>query len=371
MRDSNAATGPDGLPPALVNLDGFRELARSRLEPKLFDYIDGGAGDELTCARNRHDLDAIRFAPLAFRDVTKVDIGWNGRMGDFALPIGLSPSALHQLVCEQGELATAAAARDARVPMIVSMMSSFAMEDIAATSKHGALWLQTYVLKDRQLGRDMVARAEQSGFKALVVSAGCPVLGRRDRNIANQFVLPHTISAGNFRKGPTVDPNHPIHSFPAAQPDPGATWHDLESLVSATSLPVIVKGVVNPDDVEAALGAGVAGLVVSNHGGRQLDGTISAIAALPAVARAVCGRVPLLVDGGFRRGIDVVKAIALGADAVLLGRAVMWALAADGERGVGQALAMLGAEFENAMQLLGCASVTELREKANSVLIQA
>jgi len=372
LRLPNAAPNtPAAAPQALreiVNLDDFRRRARSALDAKLFDYIDGGAGDELTCAANRDDLDAIRFAPLAFKDVSAVETGWGGPLGDFALPVGLSPSAMHMLVCPDGELATAAAARDSKIPMIVSMMSSRSIEEIAAVSEHQALWLQSYVLEDRSLGDELVRRAERSGFKAIVLSAGCPVMGKRDRNLANGFTLPATIEAGNFAKGDAVDHNNPIHSFPGAQPDPAATWSDVRKAIAASSLPVLIKGITNAIDVERALDAGVAGLIVSNHGGRQLDSTISAIQALPRVARAVNGRVPVLVDGGFRRGTDIVKALTLGADAVLLGRPILWALAVAGEQGVAKAIALLGDELTNALQLLGCSSLSDLRENAGAIL---
>jgi isopentenyl diphosphate isomerase/L-lactate dehydrogenase-like FMN-dependent dehydrogenase len=352
----------------IVNLDGYRELALAKLSPGLADYIDGGAGDELTCAANRRDIDAIHLSPLAFRDVSRLDLRWMGSLGDYALPIGLSPSAMHRLVHEQGELATASAARAIGVPVIISMMASCSMEDIADYSHHDALWLQTYLLKDRGLGLDLVRRAENAGFKAIVVSAGCPEMGYRDRNIANGFTLPSDINAAHFPKTDRLEHNNPIHSFDGASPDPGATWRDLEVFIKATSLPVVVKGIINSVDVAPALSSGAAGLIVSNHGGRQLDGTISSIRALPDIANAVAGRVPVLIDGGFRRGVDVVKALALGADAVLLGRAVMWALAVNGEQGVTASLEMLANEFANAMRLVGCATIDELRTNAASIL---
>lgn len=352
----------------IVNLDDFRTAARSKIGPDLFDYIDGGAGDELTCNANRRDLDAVQFAPLVFRDVAQVDLRWSGPLGKFALPIGLGPSAMHRLVHERGELATASAAKATNVPMIASMMASYAIEEIAAHSRHDALWLQTYVLQDRGLGRELVRRAEQAGYRAIVISAGCPVMGKRDRNIANRFTLPNTVTAANFRKTDVLDHNNPIHLFEGAAPDPGVTWRDLEVLIANTALPVVIKGILNAADVGQALASGAAGLIVSNHGGRQLDGTISTIRALPDVAEAVAGRVPVLIDGNIRRGTDVVKALALGADAVLLGRTVMWALATGGEHGVTSALELLADEFANALRLAGCSSIAELRANASAIL---
>jgi isopentenyl diphosphate isomerase/L-lactate dehydrogenase-like FMN-dependent dehydrogenase len=368
QHEPGAGAQPRAAGRPIVNLDDFRTAARSKIGPDLFDYIDGGAGDELTCAANRRDFDAIQLAPLVFRDVAQVDLRWSGPLGQFALPIGLSPSAMQRLVHEHGELATAGAANTVNVPMIVSMMASCALEEIAAHSRHNAVWLQTYVLKDRVLGSELIRRAEQAGFKAIVVSAGCPVMGKRDRNLANGFTLPNTVRAANFHKTDALDHNNPIHSFDGAAPDPGVTWRDLENLIAETELPVVIKGIINAADVAPALASGAAALIVSNHGGRQLDGTMSAIRALPDVVDAVAGRVPVLIDGGIRRGIDVVKALALGADAVLLGRTVMWALAAGGERGVTSALEILADEFANALRLVGCATIAELRANASAVL---
>jgi len=370
LRCPGVAAQPIAALRRMVNLDDFRTAARSKIGPNLFDYIDGGAGDELTCKTNRHDLDAIQLAPLVFRDVAELDLRWSGSLGLFALPIGLSPSAMHRLVHERGELATASAAKTTNVPMIASMMASCTMEEIAAHSRHDALWLQTYVLEDRALGTELIRRAERAGFKAIVVSAGCPVMGKRDRNIANAFALPETVSAANFRKSGALDHNNPIHSFEGARPDPRVTWRDLERVIANTALPVVIKGIINAADVAPALAAGAAGLIVSNHGGRQLDGTMSTIRALRGVADAVAGRVPVLIDGGIRRGTDVVKALALGADAVLLGRTVMWALAAGGEDGVTSAIEILADELANAMRLAGCATIAELRANAASIVRQ-
>ncbi|MDQ1159624.1 isopentenyl diphosphate isomerase/L-lactate dehydrogenase-like FMN-dependent dehydrogenase [Sphingomonas sp. SORGH_AS 950] len=354
----------------VIKIEDFKRQAKELLDPKLFDYIDGGAGDEITCASNSRDIDAIRFAPFAFRNVSAVDIRWQGALGEFSLPVGLSPSAFHELVCPEGEAATAAAAGEAGIPMVVSMLSSRSIEELASARGKRSLWLQTYLLEDRTLTESLIRRAEQAGFQAIVLSAGCAAMGRRDRNLTNGFTLPTSITAGNFTKGQAVDYNNPIHSFPGARPDPSATWQEVRAIVEMSRLPVIIKGIVNPADAAYALEAGVTAIIVSNHGGRQLDGTISTIAALPFIVRAVGGRVPILVDGGFRRGTDVVKALALGADAVLFGRATLWALAIGGQRGVTNAISLLRAEIVNTLQLLGCSSLSDVKANGEAILIR-
>jgi (S)-2-hydroxy-acid oxidase/4-hydroxymandelate oxidase len=354
--------------PPIVNLDGFRRAAEARLDKAVFDYVDGGAGDELTRRANRAAFDAVRLSPLVLRDVREVDTRWSGPLGSFAAPIGISPTALHRLVHPDAEVATARAARARGVPMIVSMMASCPIEEIAAQSGHPDLWLQTYVLEDRGLGRELIGRGEAAGCTAIVVTVGCPVMGKRDRNLLNRFALPAWIAPANFARVAAGDHNNPIHSFAGATLDAGATWDDVAAIAAGTKLPVLVKGVLNPRDVAPALASGAAGIMVSNHGGRQLDGSQSSLGALAAVAEAVGGRVPLLVDGGVRRGTDVAKALALGADAAFIGSGALWALAVDGERGVADALAILADEFANALALLGCADVAALRRDAPALV---
>ncbi|MGW5052674.1 alpha-hydroxy acid oxidase [Actinokineospora sp. NPDC004072] len=349
-----------------ASLDDFRAAARGRLPQDVFDYIDGGACDEITLAANRRDFDAIALSPLCLRDVREVDLTTAVLGQTCPLPLGISPTALHRLVADEGEVATARAAAQLRVPMVVSAMSSVALAEVA--EHHTRLWLQTYLFEDRGVTLDLVRRAEEAGYRAVVLTVGCPVAGKRDKNIRNRFTLPPGVSAANFAQRNRVDHNNPIHSFDGAALDPSATWPDVERLRAATDLPVVLKGIVNPRDVGPALDVGASALVVSNHGGRQLDTTVSAIRALPEVAAAAAGRLPLLVDSGFRRGTDVLKALALGADAVLLGRPVLWALAAGGAPAVVDALTLLADELRTAMRLVGCASIADLRREAAGIL---
>jgi isopentenyl diphosphate isomerase/L-lactate dehydrogenase-like FMN-dependent dehydrogenase len=355
-------------PPSPVRIDDFRTLAKSEIPSDVFDYIDCGAGDEITVHANRRDMDDLRLLPLSLRNVSDPDLSVSLFGRSFAAPLGFGPTAFHRLVHDDGEVATARAAKTANVPMAVSVMSSVALEEVAARSGHDDLWFQTYIFKDRALTTRLVRRAEEAGYRCVVVTVGCPVPGKRDKNIANRFALPASVTAANFERSDVVVHNNPISSVDGAELDTSLTWRDIEWLQRTAELPIILKGVLNPHDVAPALDVGIAGMVVSNHGGRQLDTTMSTIAILPEIAAAVSGRVPLLVDSGFRRGTDILKAIALGADAVLLGRPVVWALAVDGESGVIDAVGMLTEELRLAMQICGCATLTDIRRNAAAIL---
>jgi (S)-2-hydroxy-acid oxidase/4-hydroxymandelate oxidase len=352
----------------LVTIDDFRAVAMTRVPSAIFDYIDSGACDEITVNANRGDFDAIALLPFCLRDVCQLDLSVNLLSKSFQFPIGFSPTALHRLVDEDGEISTARAAKELRVPMIVSSMSSITLEDVVAGSGNECLWFQTYILRDRGFTKDLVHRAEDAGYKAIVVTVGCPVTGKRDKNIRNRFRLPDDVTAANFTQRDRADHNNPIHSFDGAELDASVTWRDVELLRDGTKLPVIVKGIMNPLDVAPALDLDLSALILSNHGGRQLDTTMSTIRALPEVAEALSGRIPLLIDSGFRRGTDILKAIALGADAVMLGRPVVWALAVDGRDGVVKAVNLLVEELRTAMRIAGCASLRELRENAPSIM---
>jgi (S)-2-hydroxy-acid oxidase/4-hydroxymandelate oxidase len=351
-----------------LKIDDYRTLAKATLPRSIFDYIDGGAGDEVTRRANRHDLQGIRLRPLCLRDVGEIDLSSHLLGHQFRIPVGFSPTGLHRLVHDRGEVSAARAAGKLDLPMVVSSMSSIPLEEIARQSGNQNLWFQTYVFKDRGLTKDLIRRAEQAGYACIVVTLGCPVVGRREKNIRNRFVLPDGVTAANFgRTGMTVH-NNPIHSAAGAELDPSVTRQDIAWLRDSTNLPIVLKGIMNSLDVPVALDLGAAGLVVSNHGGRQLDTTESTIRALPDIVAAVDGRVPVLVDGGFRRGTDVLKAIALGASAVLLGRPVMWALAVAGREGVIDAFSLLAEELRLAMQLVGCANFDHLRRDAAGIL---
>lgn len=294
-------------------------------------YWDGGAGDELTLGEASAAWTRLRLRPRVLRDVSAVDTSLELLGSRLATPVLAGPTALHGLAHPDGEAATARGATDAGSLLVVSTRSSRPLEEVPAA---GPWWLQTYVVRDRGLTRALVQRAAAAGATALVLTGDTPYLGQR---AVGRDPLP-----------------------PAQEQDPSVGLEVVAELAEAAGLPVLVKGVLRGDDALACLDAGAAGIVVSNHGGRQLDRAVATAGALPEVVDAVAGRAPVLVDGGLRCGLDVLCALALGADAVLLGRPVLWALAADGAAGVQACLDALTADLAHAMGLAGARSLSAL-----------
>ena len=351
---------------APITIADYESLARARMDPGAFDYYAGGAGDEQTLAANRAAFSKVFLRPRVLGGVGTVDLSLELLGSQLAMPVLLAPTAFHRLAHSEGELATARAAGAAGTILCVSTVSTFPLEEIAAAAT-GPLWFQLYVYKDRGLTEDLVRRAERTGYRALVLTADTPKLGSRERDLRNAFQLPEGITLANFSA------THPLVSNPGPKGghahfqsyvqylfDDSLTWDAITWLRSITRMPILVKGVLTPEDARLAVQAGVAGIIVSNHGGRQLDGAESTLRALPRVADAVAGAVPVLMDGGVRRGADVLKALALGARAVLIGRAYLWGLAVEGEAGVRHVLELLRAELELAMALSGTPTIASI-----------
>ena len=354
---------PDPPPPHPLNLLELEELAAAALEPHAYDYYRSGAGEELTLARNRAAFAELELLPRVLVDVTSVDLATRVLGTETSLPIAVAPTAFHRLADTEGEIATARGAAAAGAVMCLSSLSNTSMEDVAAArgAEDAPRWFQLYVFRDRAVTRDLVERAEAAGYSAIVLTVDAPILGRRERDVRNEFELPPGLGIACVGDGVSApDGESGLAAYFATMLDASLDWDDLEWLVSLTSLPVAVKGVHRADDATRALAAGASGVIVSNHGGRQLDTVPATIDMLPAIADAVGGEVDVLLDGGIRRGIDVVKALALGADAVLIGRPVLWALASGGAPGVEAAIAMLAAETREAMTLCGARTVAEL-----------
>jgi len=344
-----------------LTLDDYEIIARERLERSAYDYYAGGAGDERTLAANRTAFDAITLRPRVLVDVSTTDTATTvlGQPIDF--PVMLAPTAFNRLAHPDGEMAAARAARASGTIMIGSTLSTCALEEVSGACG-GGLWFQLYVYKDRTMTQELVARAEGCGYQALVLTVDTPLLGRRYRDIRNNFVLPEGISMKNFEAAMTSATRWGAHSSFSAYVhdlfDPTLTWTAVEWLRAQTRLPIVVKGILTAEDAELAVGAGVNGVIVSNHGGRQLDGAAASIVALPEVVDAVAGRAEVLMDGGIRRGTDVLKALALGARAVCIGRPYLWALATSGEDGVRDVLRLLREELSLAMALSGRPTIT-------------
>jgi 4-hydroxymandelate oxidase len=338
---------------ALVNVSDFEEAARRRLATPVYNYIAGAAGDEISLRRNRSAFDALLLKPRVLRDVSRLDTAVELFGVRQKAPILLAPTAYHRMVHPEGELATARGAAAAGATMVISSIATTTVEEIAATAG-GALWFQLYVLPDRAFTRDLVQRAEAAGCRALCITVDTPVLGTRNREMRDRFGLPPGLDRANLRGLEGARAGH----FDAGGVynevlDPALTWDGIDWIRSFAKVPVVLKGILAPEDARLAVEHGVAGIIVSNHGARNLDTTPATIEALPAVAEAVAGRLTILLDGGVRRGTDVVKALALGARAVLVGRPYLWGLAAAGAEGVERVLELLRTELLAAMALCG------------------
>jgi 4-hydroxymandelate oxidase len=336
----------------------FEAAARERLDPVHYDYYAGGAQDEITLAENESAFRKLRLLPRVLRGSDKRDLSVELLGSRSSMPILVAPTAFHRLAHADGELATARAAALAGTIMIVSMASTTAIEDIAAAAREvapdPALWFQLYLQPDLEFTEAIVRRAETAGVQAFVVTVDSPVLGRRERDDRNDFHdLPSGLVVENLRNvGENRSGGNASHVRDIVM-SAGLSWEHIAWLRSKTKLPVLIKGVLHAEDARLAVHHGVAGIVVSNHGGRQLDTVPATIDVLPEIAAAVGGAMPVLLDGGIRRGTDVVKALALGADAVGVGRPIVWGLAAGGREGVSQVLELLREDFDEALAQCG------------------
>ncbi|WP_343240505.1 aminotransferase class I/II-fold pyridoxal phosphate-dependent enzyme [Streptomyces sp. SID14515] len=339
--------------PALT-LDDYAELARTAVDPDVWDFIQGGAGEERTLASNVRAFDRVRLRPRVLSGVARADASTTVLGRRWAAPLGIAPMAYHTLVRPEGELATVRAAGSAGLPTVVSTFAGRAFEELAQAAS-SPLWLQVYCFRDRTTTRHLIERAENAGFEALVLTVDTPRLGRRLRDLRNDFRLPPGIVPVNL---PDADYSSPA-AHGRAEIDPALDWSVVSWLRSVSTLPILLKGIMTSDDAVRAVEAGVDGVIVSNHGGRQLDGGQATLEALGEISSSVAGRCPVLVDGGIRRGTDALAALALGADAVLLGRPVLHGLAVDGERGVSQVLDILVEELADALVLTGTASAAD------------
>jgi lactate 2-monooxygenase len=350
-----------------VSMEGLEDKARSVMKAEAFDYVAGGAGAEDTVYANRTAFGRWRIVPRILCDVARRDLRVALLGTTLRVPVMLAPIGVLSIVHGDGDLAVARAARAFEVPMILSSAASCTMEAVAAALGDATRWFQLYWPKNDELAASFIDRAEKAGYGAIVVTLDTYLLGWRERDIQNAYLpffhgagLANYFSDPVFRAAvggdPQSNPGRAIEYFGQIFSDPARTWNDLQRLCESTQLPVIVKGVLHPDDARQAVDRGAAGVIVSNHGGRQLDGAIAALDALPPVVAAVGEKTTVLFDSGIRGGADVFKAVALGARAVLLGRPYVYGLAVGGEEGVRDVLANLIADIDLAVGLAGCAS---------------
>ena len=337
--------------------------ARQRLDPAVYDYIAGGADDEITLRANEAAFAHINLLPRVLRGAGPAHLQTAILGHRISLPILISPTAFHRLAHPEGECATARAAAAAGTVMIVSMASTVAIEEVAAASREAArgesgLWFQIYLQPDLGFTESLMRRAEAAGCSALVITVDSPTFGGRGRDLHNGFNdLPAGMCCENLREPMNGNDRGKARQivFP-----PELSWKNLEWLRKVTELRIVLKGIVHPEDAKLAIRHGADAVLISNHGGRQLDTVPATIDLLPAIVDAVDGKIPLLLDGGIRRGTDVVKALALGAKAVAIGRPALWGLALAGEAGVTQVLEILRSELDRALTLCGYSSVRDL-----------
>jgi isopentenyl diphosphate isomerase/L-lactate dehydrogenase-like FMN-dependent dehydrogenase len=335
-----------------LNVAEYEALAAVKLDPGAFGFFAGGANDEHTLRENVAAFTRWQLRPRMLRGVTTPNAATSVLGQEIALPVLVAPVAYQRTAHPDGEVATARAALAAGTIMCLSTFATASAADVAATGAQR--WYQLYVPRDEGLARELCRQARELGFAALVVTVDLPVPGRRERDLRTGFVVPSHYELPAVRRfGQRPDEVGEVIS-------PALSWADLDALAAEAGLPVLVKGILTAEDARLACEHGLAGIVVSNHGGRQLDGVPATLDVLPEIVEAVDGRLEVLLDGGVRRGTDVVKALALGARAVLAGRAPLWGLVVDGEAGVQRVLELLRAEIELALQLLGCETPAEL-----------
>jgi 4-hydroxymandelate oxidase len=349
----------------ILNLDSLEARARERLDPMLFDYIAGGSGDEWTLRENREAWSRIQLLPRMLRGVGTRDQRATVLGTPVSFPVLVPPMGFHGLCHADAELATSRGAARAGTVFVASTVSNRSLEAIAEASS-GPRWFQLYVYRDKEITRDLVQRAAAAGYTALCLTVDTPLAGQRERDRRNRLRMPAHLGLENFpaahaeRHKSENEGESALARYIADMWDANLTWDDVDWLRSISPLPVIIKGVLAPDDATLSVEHGAAAVIVSNHGGRQLDGVPAPITMLSPIVDAVGGRIEVLLDGGVRRGTDVLKALALGARAVLVGRPVLWGLTLDGEAGVVAVLEHLRAEIDLAMALAGCATLNDI-----------
>jgi 4-hydroxymandelate oxidase len=350
---------PDPRLASTFRLTEFEAIARERMAPAAFDYVTGGAGDEETLAENLAAWRRRVLRPRVLVDVSTVDLSADVLGAWVSMPVAIAPMASHGLAHPDAEVAAARAAATAGVPFTLSTMSTRSIEEVAAAAPDGIRWFQLYVQRDRGLARALTERAAAAGYRAIVLTVDLPVLGIRERERRHGFTL--DVPLGNF-----TSRTHAEGSLPATFAAPGGvrheslTWAAIAEIRAWTGLPIVLKGILTGEDAALAVEHGADAIVVSNHGARQLDRVAAPVDVLEEVVEAVDGRAEVWVDGGVRRGIDVVIACALGASCVLIGRPILWALAAGGEAGVDRALTIVREELEVALALVGAPTTARI-----------
>ncbi|KAB5562156.1 hypothetical protein PHYPO_G00014770 [Pangasianodon hypophthalmus] len=350
-----------------VCVSDFEHQAKRILPKAVFDYYFSGADQQESLADNVAAFKRWRLFPRVLKDVSKVDMSTTLLGQRVSMPVCVAATAMQRMAHPEGELATARACLSAGTGMMLSSWATSTIEEVAEAAPAGVRWMQLYIYKDRALTQSLVRRAEEAGYKGIFVTVDTPYLGKRHDDVRNRFKLPSHLRMANFetpdlafssKEGYGEDSGLAV--YVAQSIDPTVKWEDIAWLKRITSLPVVVKGVLRAEDAREALKYGVDGILVSNHGARQLDCVPATIDALPEIVEAVGGRAEVYLDGGIRMGTDVLKALALGAKAVFVGRPILWGLACEGEKGVSDVLQLLRQELHLALALTGCRSLEEI-----------
>ncbi|MBX9259340.1 alpha-hydroxy-acid oxidizing protein [Desmonostoc muscorum CCALA 125] len=351
-----------------INLFEYEKLAKQYLSQMTLDYYSSGAWDEITLRDNRSAFERIKLRPRILVDVSDRHLNTSILGQPLQLPFLIAPMAFQCLAHPDGEVATALAAASAGVGMVLSTMATKSIEEVASACEQfpdSLRWFQLYIHKDRGLTRALVEKAYKAGYKALCLTVDAPVLGQREKDRRNEFALPLDLHLANLAAISGLDISHEkgesgLFTYFAQQLNPAVTWRDLEWLQSISPLPLVLKGILRSDDALRAVEYGAKAIIVSNHGGRQLDGAIASLDALAEIVPVVNGRVEVLLDGGIRRGTDILKALALGAKAVLIGRPILWGLGVAGQAGASHVISLLQDELNIAMALSGCAKLQDI-----------
>ena len=347
-----------------INLYDFEVKSREKLPQMAYDYFASGAHDEITLRENHAAYDRIKLRYRVLRDISQRDISTTILGQHIGMPLLISPTAFQRMAHPDGEIATVKAAGKSDTIMILSTLSTSSVEEVLEAAQ-GPVWFQLYVYKDREATASLVQRAEAAGCAALVLTVDAQIWGRRERDVRNRFQLPEGLSIKNLMPSgkeqfPQEVQGSGLAAYVESLFDPALSWKDVQWLCSISKLPVWLKGIVHHEDARIAIDHGATGIIVSNHGGRQLDTAPATIEVLPEIVAAVDNRAEIIIDGGIRRGTDVIKALALGAKAVGIGRPVLWGLAYDGQKGVEQVIDILRYETDLALGLCGYSTVAEL-----------
>ncbi|CAH0557317.1 unnamed protein product [Brassicogethes aeneus] len=350
----------------LVCIQDYENHAYSVLPRNALDYYRSGAGQQETLLDNRRAFSRYKIRPRCLQDVSKRDLSTTVLGQKVSMPIGIAPTAMQRMAHPEGECANVRAAQGLETVFTLSTISTSSIEEVAQAAPRALKWFQLYIYKDRQLTKNLVERAEKAGFKALVLTVDAPLFGLRLADMRNKFSLPSHLRMANFdgEKATKIN-NSPakssgLNEYVSALFDATLQWKDIEWLKSITKLPIVIKGVLTGSDAKRGVEAGVAGIWVSNHGARQVDGTPASIEALPEIVQAVQGKAEIYLDGGIRDGTDVFKAIAMGARMVFMGRPALWGLTQGGQEGVENILKIIKNEFEHTMAISGCATIADI-----------